>query len=451
MDDLELAVTTLRDKGIRLTPLFDYYEGDQPLRYAAERLRDVFQDRQTKFTENWCAAVVDAIVDRLEINQWSVGTNDALGERLNHLWLFTGLSADEEAVNRAVAVTGEAFVLAWTGEDGPEAFYHDPRIAHVWYESDNPRKKRMGAKWWQDDAGIWYLNLYYPDRIEHYLGGSSDFAQPSSFRLESEESNTTGVVPLFHIYRDRHMMQGELVNVIPPQDAINKLLGDMMIAAEFGAFRQRWIVTNADTSKLKNAPNEIWELPAAAPGDQPTTLGEFSTTDLANYLNAIDKLAAAIGIITQTPRHYFFLQTGDPSGEALVAAEAPLNRKVEKYQKALGLGWASVASFLFMLDGTTVNALDITPLWENAETVQPRTEAEIRQMDVASGIPLVTQLRDAGWTVADLEQLAADKADESAAQQTTLANAMMQAQRSFDQNAQVEDADAVRRNQGPVR
>jgi hypothetical protein len=41
--------------------LFAYYAGDQPIKYAAERLRDIFQNAQTRFTENWCAVVIDAI------------------------------------------------------------------------------------------------------------------------------------------------------------------------------------------------------------------------------------------------------------------------------------------------------------------------------------------------------------------------------------------------------
>lgn len=434
-DDLKLAVSTLQAKALDYNPLFDYYEGNQPIRYAAERLRDIFQNSQTRFTQNWCAVVVNAVIDRLRLTRWAVEDNDALSEQLNLLWRATGLTADMEAANRAVAITGEAYVLAWPGDDGPEAYYHDPRVAHVWYEPDNPRQKRLAAKWWRDDAGAWWLNLYYPDRIEHYQGGAGDTVKASSFTLAGTEENTTGQIPVFHLYRDRHLLQGELTSVLPLQDAINKLLADMMIAAEFGAFRQRWIITNADTSKLKNNPNGVWELPAAPPGEQPTAFGEFAAAELTNYLNAIDRLAASIGIITQTPRHYFYGQGGDPSGEALIAMESPLTRKVEQYQARLGDGWADVAAYLLGLVGVPINALDISPVWADAATIQPRTQAEIRQMDVASGMPLVTSLRWEGWTDAELEQMAADKAEEGEAQQTQLAAAMVQAQRSFDQNA----------------
>ena len=435
MDDLELAVDTLQSKNIAYAPLFDYYSGDQPIRYAAERLRDIFENKQTRFTQNWCMVVVNAVCDRLRLMRWNVQDDEALSDQLNLLWRSSGLTADMEAADRAVAITGEAFVLAWPGETGAEAFYHDPRICNVWYDPENPRKKRMAAKWWNDDSEVWWLNLYYPDRILHYRADAGNTIKASSFLLVSEEVNTAGRVPIFHLYRDRHILQGELTSVIPLQDAINKLLADMMIAAEFGAFRQRWIITNTDTTKLKNNPNGVWELPGAAPGEQPTEFGEFEAAELTNYLSAIDRLAASIGIITQTPRHYFYAQGGDPSGEALIAMESPLTRKVQQYQARLGDGWADVAAFMLSIDGVEIDALDISPVWADAETVQPRTEAEIRQMDVASGIPLVTSLRWSGWTDAELEQLAVDREAEQVAQQAQLASAMVQAQRSFDQNA----------------
>lgn len=435
MIDLKLALTTLEAKIARYSPYFAYYAGDQPLHYAAERLREIFQSRQTAFTQNWCAVVVNALLDRLQISQWSVGDDEQAAVRLLDLWRSTGLEGDAAAVHRSVALTGEGFVMVWPGEAGVEAYYHDPRICHVWYEAERPRIARLAAKWWRDDAGVWRLNLYYPERIEHYYAGGDGDAPPraGAFRLVSDEANPLGAIPIVHFHRDRHLLQSELTNVIPMQDAINKLLGDMMIAAEYGAFRQRWIITNGDTSRLRNAPNEIWDLPAAGPGEQPTTLGEFATTDLGNYLNAIDRLASSIGVVTQTPRHYFYQQGGDPSGEALIAMEASLVHKVQQYQSGLGAAWCEVAARLLALDGALESdPRAITAVWEDAATLQPRTRAEIRQFNVAAGVPLTTILRDEGWTAADLMQMQADKDEEAAAQQTQLASALVRAQTQFD-------------------
>lgn len=79
-----------------------------------------------------------------------------------------------------------------------------------------------------------------------------------------------------------------------------------------------------------------------------------------------------------------------------------------------------------------MNPLDITLVWDDAATVQPRTQAEIRQIGVSAGMPLTTLLRDEGWTEADLAQMEADREAEAGRQQAQLATALMAAQTQFD-------------------
>ena len=414
--DVKLATETLFAKGMRLTPLFQYYVGNQPIKYAADRLRDIFQNQSTTFVENWCAVVVDSTLDRLELREFDVTDDESASLRLNDLLSQTRMFADSDAIMRAALVSGESYVVAWADGSDVEAYYNDPRNVHLWTDAEKPREKRMAAKWWQQDDGVWRLNLFYPERIERYFGSALDGASvhASMWQLESEERNPWGVIPVFQLYKDRYFAGGELTNVLPLQDAINKLFADMMVAAEYGAFKQRYVITNSDTSKLRNSPNEIWELPPGGPGEQPTAAGEFSTTDLGNYLDATDRLASRIATITRTPKHYLFSTGGDPSGEALNAMEAPLIRKVQQYQERFGQVWAELASFLLLLDGSQVDELSITPGWAPAATIQPKTQAEIRQLSVAAGIPLETHLKRAeNWTdeeVDEMQEVAANAA-----------------------------------------
>jgi hypothetical protein len=257
--------------------------------------------------------------------------------------------------------------------------------------------------------------------------------------------NPYGVVPVFHLRRERRAIRSELGNATTPQDAINKLLADMMVAAEFGAFRQRYIISQVDPGRLKNAPNEIWALPAGDGAGQATSVGEFTQADLGVYLSAIDKLATSIAIITRTPKHYLFGQGGVPSGEALIAMEAPLNRKVQGYIERFTAVWREVATFLLRLAGLDVDPMTITPVWQPVETVQPLTESIIRQNAVAAGVPLVTQLRREGWTTAELEQMAVDKSEEQQQQTATLAAAMLERERGFDQGEGGEQVYPVRK------
>lgn len=89
-----------------------------------------------------------------------------------------------------------------------------------------------------------------------------------------------------------------------------------------------------------------------------------------------------------------------------------------------------------MLTGVPVD--QVAPIWAEAATVQPRTQAEIRQIGVAAGIPLTTILRDEGWTEEELQQLEADKDAESQRNQATLAAAMASAQQRFNAGEEAE-------------
>ena len=416
--DLERAYLALTEKQVRYTTLFEYYDGLHPLRYTSERLREVFGDREARFSQNWAAVVIDSELERIRLKEFTVAKQEQLTQTLNDLFVDTELKLDADDVHKAALVCGEAFVFVWKDDEtnAVEAYYNDPRLCHVFYDPHKPRVKQFAVKWWVDETDDKrYLNLYYPERIEYYVSKSkAENVQSWKNFVEAEPNaeNPFGIVPIFHFRPDRRKIKSELTNVIEPQDAINKLMADMMIAAEFGAFKQRWIVTNADITTLKNSPNEIWTVPAGDGEGENTQVGEFNPTELDNYLKAMERIANNIAIISRTPKHYVFSQGGDPSGEALIAMEAPLNKKTQTHIDRFEPAWAQVAAFVLQLSGAAeIKERDITPTFERPETVQPMTAAQIRQTNVASGIPLNTTLKREGWTEAEIEDMEAEPPD----------------------------------------
>ena len=437
--DLERAYKALSAKTGIYKTLWQYYDGDHPLVYTNKRLEEIFAGLDAKFIENWCAVVIDSIADRVILSGFTAG-DDGTTQKLDSLWDSVELNLEADDAHLCTFVTGEAFLIVWPDEDNQvQAYYNDSRLCHVFYDAENPRKKSFAAKWWDDVDGYRRLTLYYPDRLEYYKSNkkAENISSAKAFQPDEEmptAPNPYGEIPVFHFRTERRTIKSELANAIPLQNGINKLLLDMMVAAEFGALKQKWVISNAEIlGKLKNAPNEIWSLPAGDGIGQQTQVGEFAATDLSNYLAAIDKLALAIGIITRTPKHYFFAQGGDPSGESLIAMEAPLNKKAQDRIARLTSTWRKVAQFALLIQGVAIPETEITPVFEKPETVQPRTQAEIREIGARTGIPLVTLLRDEGWSEDQIRQMEDDKVQEQAAAQTGLAGALVEAQRRFDQ------------------
>ena len=415
--DLERAWAALSGKQTAYDNLWGYYQGEQPVVYTNQRLREIFRDLDAVFTENWCSVVVNSVLERLELQRLMV-EDEGVQDTLDQIWAENELDLESDEAHLGALVTGEAFLLAWREEGKPvEAYYNDPRLCHMFYDPEHPRMKTFAAKWWVDDDEKRRMTLYYPDRLEYYVSKQKASNVQSAKGMEPAEepvaANPFNEIPVFH-FRTGRRAASELQDVVPLQNGINKLLIDMMVAAEYGAFKQRWIISNTQVDgKLKNAPNEIWDLPAGDGVGQQTQVGQFEATDLSVYLAAIDNLAAAIGIISRTPKHYFYSQGGDPSGEALIALEAPLNKKCTRHIARFTPTWQRAAAFLLKLADKQVERTAITPVFEEPETVQPLTRAQVRQFEVTSGIPLTTAVRREGWTQAEIDQMAEDRAAES--------------------------------------
>lgn len=415
--DLKLAFEALSGKTAWYSTLRKYAEGDQPIVYSTERLRTAFQNINAKFCQNWCSVVVNSVNDRLVLQGWDTG-NETTNKLLSDLWSKQHLMIESDDAHWDAFVTHESFVIVWPDEDTkqPEVYYNDSRLCHVFYNSENPRTKRFAAKWFMDDDGYCRLILYYPDRLEYYKADKVGApTNAGTFLPENPASaaNPYGEIPVFHLRMKRRSTAGELVDIISLQDAINKLLADMMVAAEYGAFKQRWIISSSDTGDLKNSPDLIWEIPAGDGIGQGSSVGQFEATDLGVFLSAIDKLANSIAIISRTPKHYFYSAGGQVSGEALIAMEAPLNKKAKSRQEAFGVVWQEVAAFILKIFQYEVEESEIVTLWGTIENVQPVTQAQARQLGVQVLIPLTTLLKREGWSKRDLEQMELDRQKEA--------------------------------------
>ena len=441
--DLQLAVAHLNAKRTTYDLLWRYYDGDHPLIYSTEKLKSIFKKIDARFTENWCAVVVDSVLDRMNLNKPSVINNKDATKTLEALWASTGMADDVYSVHEDVAVTGEGFVIAWLDDAGKvQTYQNDARLCHAQYDEENPRQLRFAAKWWSTPEKRVRLNLYYEDRIEYYVTAKelaeSEQATAKSFEPmeNSPAANPFDRIPVFHFRSNKRGAKSQLDSVVQPQDAVNKLLADMMIAAEFGAYPQRFVISaqGIEGANLRNNPNEIWDLVGGVQGDQATVAGQFDPTDLKPYLDALNNFCTHIGIISRTPRHYFYMQGGDPSGEALIAMEAPLVKKCERLQAMLAPAWQALSAFVLELAGLVVTPTDVWAGYEEPATMQPKTQAEIRKTSVEAGMPLRTVLKTyEGWTNEDIEEMDDDAEAEQVAMGSYADAVLNSVQKSFDQ------------------
>jgi hypothetical protein len=408
--NLKQAFDTIRSKELPYTLKYAYFDGNAPLKYSTDRIRRAFDNLSTYFSENWCGVIINAVLDRLILKGFYV-QDENVDKTLDELFHSNNLQLDAYDVHESALVTGESFIIVDIMDGKPQIYYNDPRYVTMVYDPSNPKLKLYAAKLWKESENMTRMDLYYPDKTEHYT--SEKGRTSGSFTLESETPNPFGVIPVFHFRCFRRGYKSELdISTISLQDAINKLLSDMMVAAEFEAFKMRVFISQTDPGDLKIGPDKKLWLPANEGEGQNTQVIELGGSDLQNFLRPMNELSTAMAIITRTPRHYFVDAGAGLSGDALIAMESPLTKKVLQRQENFSVTWCELVSFLLQILGYGLyNPSEISTVWEPVASIQPVLAAQLTKTEVESGIPLKVSLKRQGWSAEEIAELDSSPAD----------------------------------------
>lgn len=417
--DIKPALENLLAKSVLYETLWDYYEGEQELKFSTLKLQKFFSGKGIYFAENWMGVVIDAVLDRLSLQGFSVSKQPQSTELLKQAYnqLKLGLVAFD--LHESALVVTEAFYILEKLPDGRlDGYLQDASTCDVVYDSENPNIKKYAIKFWYEDEKTIRVNLYYPTVTERYqaqVGKKVKLSQANFEQLEPSD-NPFGIIPVFHFRTSQQGRQKPLLDraLRSLQDAVNIQLSNMMISSEFNSLRQRVIISQSDPSDLKNIPGENWWIPAGDGTGQQASVQELGSFDPTSFIKSIDHLSSAIAAQTKTPKHYFFSLSGQvPSGEALNALESPLVKKTLRFRDNFEVTWKELSAFLLKLAGQTVEPSDITSQWSTVQTTQPKTEAETIKTNVDSTIPLKTSLRRNGWSEDELEQMDKDRQEET--------------------------------------
>jgi hypothetical protein len=381
----------------------DYYRGDHKLQFASTKFREAFGSLFSEFSDNFCELVVDAVEERLNVEGFRLGDSQADKDAWD-IWQRNNLDAESQIAHTEALVKRESSVIVWSENGQPVITVEDPMEVVVSYSAQNRRQRTAALKRWVGEDGMLYGTLYLPEGIYKFISKQKrdwfSYSQWNEYvKVEWERRevpseawplrNPLGVVPVVPIVNRPRLMghgESEIAAVIPLQDAINKLVSDMLLASEFGAFRQKWatnieLEVDPDTGQPKEpfkiAVDRILTAPPARAGEQETKFGEFSQTDLAPYVKAIDTMVQHMASITRTPQHYFIQNSGGqpPSGESIKSAETGLVSKARRKMRHFGESWEEVIRLGFaVLGDPRQNVTGAQTIWRDPES---RTESEL--------------------------------------------------------------------------
>lgn len=442
MDDLTLALRHLRDYQNDYKVYRDYYNGRQRLTFASDSFRQAFAGQVREVVYNRCAAVVDAMVDRLRITGWQdadAQDGTALEQSALDIWTASRMDLRHLDAHNEALTCGDAYLIVWPSmADGmPQIAVQQAHQIAVVRDDEAPERIVMAAKVWRMTrgplAGRWRVTTYAPDVIRRWVTTGANDELPSSGATlvpyeddaPAETPNPWGITPVFGLHNASGMdLKGvsELRDLVPLQDGVNKSIADMLVAMEYVAYPQRWVTgvevpidpeTGRPMKPFKPGVDRVWIV-----GDENAQMGEFAQGDMTQFIGVQQEWDAKISRVSRVPVHWLGMAGSLPSGESLKVSEAPFVSKMRDKQADFGSVWGDAMALALQMAGYGADvASTITPVWASPET---RSEADFwrtAEIKARAGVPQQQIWREAGYTpgqIDEFEQQAADAAMQQA-------------------------------------
>jgi hypothetical protein len=352
--------------------------------------------------------VSDSPVERLTVNGiMPAGMTEADKESWR-VWQMNGLDADSQLGFLGAVNSARSFVLVWGNPDDPETpevTFEDASQCIVVYEAGSRRRRRAGLKRWEDGECD-YATLYLPGEVWKFKRSRLGAAQKSTNMQDVDDElkrwnlrdvaetgdvlnpqpNPLGVVPLVEL-PNRPTLVGEPISdvsgVVAMQDAVNLLWAQLFTTSDYASFPTR-IVLGAErpvVPVLDESGTIVGERPVDMEkfavdrvqfftGDNVRT-EEWSAANLGAYADIIETAVGHIAAQTRTPQHYLVGKMANLSGDALIAAETGLVKRVEEKQLWFGQALREVFSLVALAQGNDSKALAISAgrvMWADAQS-----------------------------------------------------------------------------------
>lgn len=349
----------------------DYYQGKHPLNFATEEWRKSNAARYAGFSDNWCAPVVDAEAERVQLQGIKLGDGfEAGASLLNDQWLLNEMDAQSSQGFLTSLTTSTSFVLVWGDSDNESVItWEHPSSFEIEYDWANRRRRTAALKTWTDDKDE-FATLYTATDVWKWQRPRSSVPNAQSSQADQARGehgveggwqprevsgetwpipNPMGEVPAVEI-PNRPILAGdpvsEIAGVMAMQDAINLLWAYLFLSADYASMPAR-VITGATPPKIPilDATGKVIghrDIEVKDVGEkrfmfidgQDVDIDHWPAATLDPFIDAIRFAVGHIAMQTRTPATYMAIDTGlsNVAEGGLKASEVPLNTKVRGFQ-----------------------------------------------------------------------------------------------------------------------
>lgn len=419
----------------------NYYRGQHPMAFATAKFKEAFGSLLETFSDNWCGLIVDAAVERLQVQGFRFGGSQADDDAWA-MWQVNQLDAESIKLHTESVKLGIAYTLvdplAPIGAV-PRITVEHPSQVIVAHDKGDPSRRLAALKRYTDIDGTTRATVYLPDSIHRYvarIGGDAMSPQqtplgiwvPGSlsstlvagrWELDEQRANNLGAVPVVPVLNNPGMMDLNGVSDLRPalrlNDAANKFFMDMMVTSEYAAFPQR-VLLGVDPPEdpvthepmppdLVASASRTWFLTGGDGGNPSAT--QFQAADLSNFVNAMDLVMQHMSAQTRTPAHYLLAKLVNIGADALKAAETGLifrcKRKhidyADAHEETMRLSFRGIGD---RQRGAYSRAETI---WASPETINPMVEAQAATQRRAVGVPLEVLWEELGYSPTQISRM----------------------------------------------
>lgn len=293
-----------------------------------------------------------------------------------NVWQANKLDRAQSGLYRAIFTYGYGYMIVTAGDPLPVVRPASPRSMTVMYGDDQDwpecaLERRRNGRWnlieqthvyalGRDKDGKWTVlgerehGLEYCPVIRYLDAEDLD--------LDDEPQWSTPVGD--HRRTTTNVVAGQVAPLMTLQDQQDVTTFGLLSAQWYSAFRQRWVIgwtPESTAAKVSAAASQMWTFDDS-PDD--IRIGEFAETTLEGYLRSRDATARFAATLSQTPVHELIGELVNLSAEALAAAEAGRDRKVDLRKTGFGESHEQMAGAVGDLLGVDVPD-DIETVWRD--------------------------------------------------------------------------------------
>ncbi len=445
----------------------DYYDGYQNTKLT-ERQKEFlgFNLTDERFAFNYCATVVNAIVERMLVSGFTSATDETFTGWVWDIWQTNRMDALQRSTHQGAVLDGEYFIIVdWDDDTGMPRFslhprYTDPVVdgtgfgCKAFYPDDDPTQPmvRASKRWTEtivNEGGKLTtsrrMTVYLPDHIKKYIAGHADDdsgwiklieeGQPWPLPWVDNAGEPLGI-PVIHFRNPGR--RTELWDAMPIQDAINKTALDILAVADASGFPIRFsygfYATTDGKAPEEDGSNYLKLSPGAWVGIPQTEARteNLEPADLGPMLLTLDSLIVKLAQVTDTPTSRFQVTRQIAAEGTLKQQEGPLLAKVRARQVLFGNAWENAFYMARRLAnhlasaGLNEDAL-LETQWHPAETRDEKEHIETIGLKVEKlEIPLEQAWSEAGYSKEDIDRMRAQRGEQMA-QTSNIGGALLEA------------------------